>query len=348
MKILVTGSGGLIGSEVCRHFHSLNYHVIGIDNNMRETFFGKKGSVNWNIKFLKKNLKRYKHYNVDIRNINSVKKIFKKNFPDTIVHCAAQPSHDLATNIIFKDFEVNTIGTLNLLECLRLYCPDSPFVYLSTNKVYGDNPNKLKLKELKTRWEFKNKYFKKGIDEKLSIDSTKHSFFGASKLSADLYVQEYGKYFGLKTCAIRGGCLTGPFHSGVELHGFLSYLIKANLERIPYTIYGYKGKQVRDNIHSKDVSLFISNFFDKPTKGDIYNIGGGYKNSCSIIEAIDIIEKKTSIKFNLFYNKNNRIGDHICYYTNLSKIKKNSPKWKITVSLEEIIDEIIEQYRNRL
>lgn len=341
MKILITGSGGLIGSELCNYFDNLNYKIIGIDNDQRKLFFGKNGSVNWKIKELKENLKNYTHHNIDIRDKKKLLYIFKKFKPDAIAHCAAQPSHDLATKIIFDDFEVNTLGTLNLLDCIHKIVPKSPLVFLSTNKVYGDNPNKLPIKELSKRWEFKNDLFKRGINESLSIDHCTHSFFGASKLSADIYVQEYGNYFNLNCCSLRGGCLTGPSHSSVELHGFLSYLVKANVKNIPYKIYGYKGKQVRDNIHSKDVCRFIEAFFESPKKAQVYNLGGGYQNSCSILEAMDLIEKKTKKKFTFKYVKKNRIGDHICYYSDLSKIKKHYPKWDVSITLDEIIEQII-------
>ena len=341
MLILVTGSGGLIGSEVCNFFHSQNYKIIGIDNNQRKKFFGNGGSVTWQIKFLKEKLNNYNHLSIDIRQKKEVFKIFKKYKPDAIIHCAAQPSHDLASKMIADDFNINAKSTLNLLEATHEYVSSSPFIYLSTNKVYGDNPNKIPLKELSKRWDYKNKYFRIGIDEKFNIDQCTHSFFGASKLSADIYVQEFGKYFGLNTCSLRGGCLTGPSHSGVELHGFLSYIVKSNLKKIPYKIFGYKGKQVRDNIHSTDVSKFINEFVSSPKKGEVYNIGGGYENSCSILEIIDLIENKTKIKHSYEYTDENRIGDHICYYSNLSKIKSHFPKWKITIPLDEIINQII-------
>jgi len=347
MKILVTGSGGLIGSEVCNYFNSLKYKIIGIDNNQRKSFFGSSGSVSWKIKFLKESLLNYTHYNVDIRDKENIFKIFKKYKPDAIVHCAAQPSHDLASKMVLEDFEVNSVGTLNIMYCIHKIVPKSPIVFLSTNKVYGDNPNKLPIKELSKRWDFKGDNFKKGIDEKLSIDHCTHSFFGASKLSADIYVQEYGNYFGINSCCLRGGCLTGPSHSGVELHGFLSYIVKANLKKIPYNIFGYKGKQVRDNIHSLDVCRFIEIFFENPKKAQVYNLGGGYENSCSILEAMELIENKTKIKFRYKHNIQNRVGDHICYYSNLSKIKKDYPKWKITVPLNEIIDQIIHGWSSR-
>lgn len=347
MKILITGSGGLIGSELCNYFGALKYKIIGIDNNQRKSFFGPGGSVDWKIKYLKEKLKNYEHFNLDIRDKKKLFKIFKKFKPDAIAHCAGQPSHDLAAKIISDDFEVNSLGTLNVLDCTHKVVPKSPVVFLSTNKVYGDNPNKLLLKEYAKRWEFKGAIYKKGIDEKLSIDNCTHSFFGASKLSADIYTQEYGNYFDLNTCCLRGGCLTGPSHSGVELHGFLSYLVKANVKKIPYNIFGYKGKQVRDNIHSLDVCRFIEGFIESPKKAEVYNLGGGYENSCSILEAINLIEQKTKIKLISKYIKKNRVGDHICYYSNLSKIKKHYPKWKISISLEEMIEQIIFEWKSR-
>ncbi len=347
MKILVTGSGGLIGSEVCAYFDSLNCQILGIDNNYRKLFFGNHGSVSWKIDYLKNKLLNYEHFNVDITDKKQINLIFKKFKPNAIIHCAAQPSHDLAKKIIYKDFEVNTLGTLNLLESCANHTPNAPFVFMSTNKVYGDNPNNIPMKELSKRWDYKNEYFKKGIDENFSIDHSTHSFFGCSKLSADIYVQEFGKNHNLKTCSLRGGCLTGPSHSGVELHGFLSYIIKANLKNIPYTIFGYKGKQVRDNIHSRDVSKFIEMFINNPKKGEVYNIGGGYENSCSILEIMKAIEVKSNLKFKKRTNSKNRIGDHICYYSNLTKIKKHYPKWKIEITLSEIIDQIIFEWRSR-
>ena len=271
-KILITGSSGLIGSEVVKYFSLKGYEVHGIDNNMREFFFGKQGNTRWNQSNLIKEYKSFNHHEVDIRDRNSILNLVKSLKPDVVVHTAAQPSHDKAADIPFEDFEVNALGTLNLLESCRRFCIESPFIHLSTNKVYGDRPNYIKMTEQKTRWDFDDFNFLNGIDETLSIDQSKHSIFGASKVAADIMVQEYGKYFNMPTCCLRGGCLTGPNHSGVELHGFISYLIKCNLEEKKYTVFGYKGKQVRDNIHSFDVVNFMNYFISSPRIGELYNI----------------------------------------------------------------------------
>ena len=341
--IIVTGSSGLIGSETAKFFLNKNYKVIGIDNNLRKYFFGKDGDTKWNLLNLKK-YKNFIHYSYDIRNYKELKKIFnkyKKNI-NSIIHCAAQPSHDWAAKEPITDFSINATGTLNLLELTRQYCKDSKFVLLSTNKVYGDTPNKLKFKEKKSRFEPVNKKIAiNGIDENMSIDNSKHSIFGASKVSSDILVQEYGKYFRMNTVCFRGGCLTGPSHSGAKLHGFLSYLVKCCLKNKIYTIYGYKGKQVRDNIHSYDLVNMIWEFIKKPSKGEVYNVGGGLKNSCSILEAIKLIEIITKKKMRIKISKKNRVGDHIWYVTNLNKFKKKYPKWKINYSLKQIISEII-------
>ena len=289
-KILVTGSSGLIGSEVCTYFHSQGYEIHGIDNNQRAIFFGSQGDTRWNQNRLESKLKYFHHIELDIRNRESILELFKKLRPDVIVHTAAQPSHDRAADIPFDDFDTNAVGTLNLLESSRRYTKDSPFIHLSTNKVYGDLPNKIDLVEKKTRWDYADKKYINGISESFSIDQSKHSLFGASKVAADIMVQEYGLYFGMPTTCLRGGCLTGPNHSGVELHGFLSYLIKCNLEMKKYTVFGYKGKQVRDNIHSYDVVRFINEFVNDPRIGQVYNLGGGKENSCSLLEAFQIIE----------------------------------------------------------
>ena len=315
---------------------------------MREEFFGPQGSTSPNLQRLKSNVKDFTQYNIDIRDRKSILELIKNLKPDAIVHTAAQPSHDRAAKIPFLDFEVNAVGTLNLLEATRQYCPESPFVHLSTNKVYGDSPNKLELTEMTTRWEFKGKYFKKGIDESLSIDSSTHSIFGLSKASADLLVREYGRYFNIPTCVLRGGCLTGPSHSGVELHGFLNYLIRCNLKGKEYTIYGYKGKQVRDNIHSYDVASFISKFINEPKVAAIYNIGGGYGNSISLMESISKIESISGIKMNYKYSDISRIGDHICYYSNLDKIKNDYPNWEITKNLDNIFIDVHDNLKKNL
>ena len=342
MKILVTGSSGLIGSEVSSYFSKHGHSIHGIDNNQRAVFFGKKGDTTWRLKELKDNLPSFNHHNIDIRDRSKVLRLLQDLKPDAIVHTAAQPSHDKAASIPFEDFDVNAVGTLNLLEATRLACPESPFIHLSTNKVYGDGPNQIKLKELQTRWDYDDPYYSKGISEKFSIDQCKHSLFGASKVAADIMVQEYGRYFGMATCCLRGGCLTGPSHSGVELHGFLSYLVKCNLQRKSYNIFGFKGKQVRDNIHAEDVVMFIELFIKTPCSGEVYNIGGGSKNSCSILEAFSICDEYSGKKQLFEYSETNRIGDHICYYSDLSKINSHFPEFKLTYSLPEIIQQIVE------
>lgn len=347
-SIIVTGSSGLIGSEVVSFFHCKSFKVYGIDNNQRALFFGKDGDTRWNQKRLEKDLKNFYHNEIDIRNRNDVLDFFKKIKPNLIIHTAAQPSHDKAAQIPFDDFDVNAVGTLNLLEATRRFSPESPFIHMSTNKVYGDSPNKIKLKETNTRWDFDDINFTNGIDEKFSIDQSKHSLFGASKVAADIMVQEYGRYFNIPTCSLRGGCLTGPNHSGVELHGFLSYLIKCNLEERLYTIYGYKGKQVRDNIHSFDVVNFMWEFSQNPRVAEVYNLGGGKNNSCSLIEAFKIVENITGISMKSNYSNKNREGDHICYYSDLSKMKKHYPNWNITIPLDEIFHQIINSWKKRV
>ena len=347
MKILVTGSSGLIGSEVCCYFSNKGHQIHGIDNNQRAVFFGSQGDTSWRLKELKDSLPSFLHHELDIRDRSKVLEIINEIKPDAIVHTAAQPSHDKAASIPFDDFDVNAGGTLNLLESCRLTCPDSPFVHMSTNKVYGDGPNSIKLKELESRWEYDEPDFAKGIPETFSIDQCKHSLFGASKVAADVMVQEYGRYFGMATCCLRGGCLTGPSHSGVELHGFLSYLVKCNLEERTYNIFGYKGKQVRDNIHSEDVARFIECFLQAPKSAEVYNLGGGKANSCSILEAFEICEGFSGIKQKHEYFDDNRIGDHVCYYSDLSKIKYHYPEFEIRHSLDDTIKQIVEAYKCR-
>ncbi|MDB3889149.1 NAD-dependent epimerase/dehydratase family protein [Candidatus Pelagibacter sp.] len=345
--ILITGSSGLVGSESVNFFSKKGFDVVGIDNNLRKFFFGNAASTN-NIKkqLLKKN-KKFKHYNTDIRNYVGLEKIykkFKKNI-SLIIHCAAQPSHDYGKNFPILDFNVNAAGTLNLLELTKKHCPNAPFIFMSTNKVYGDNPNRLNVIEKKNRWELKNndKHFK-GIDEKFSIDSCTHSFFGVSKTYADLIVQEYGKNIGLKTVCFRGGCLTGPNHSGAKLHGFLSYLVKISLTKKKYSLIGYKGKQVRDNLHSYDLVNAFWEFFKKPKKGEVYNIGGGRYSNCSIIEALDLVEKIAGISIKKDILKTPRVGDHIWYISNLSKFKKHYPNWQQKYNIKKIIEELIDNF----
>ena len=346
-KLLVTGSSGLIGSEVCSFFDQRGWEVHGIDNNMREYFFGFSGNTRWMQKHLQTELSNFHHHEIDIRDRKGIMEIISSIKPDAIVHTAAQPSHDKAASIIFDDFDINAVGTLNLLEGLRQYSTEVPFIQMSTNKVYGDGPNSIELKELETRWDFKDEAYANGIAENFSIDQSTHSLFGASKASADLLVQEYGRYFSMPTCCLRGGCLTGPNHSGVELHGFLSYLIKCNLEKREYCIYGYKGKQVRDNIHSFDVANFILAYIDNPKSAAVYNIGGGKENSVSILEAFNLIEDISGIPMAYKYEEVNRVGDHICYYSDLSKMKSDYPTWDITKSLNDIFNEIYLSWKSK-
>ncbi|MBT4138914.1 MAG: NAD-dependent epimerase/dehydratase family protein [Candidatus Latescibacteria bacterium] len=347
-KILVTGSSGLIGSEVCVFFSEQGYAIHGVDNNQRATFFGPQGDTRWNQQRLSETLPNFSHHECDIRNRQGVQDLLKAVTPDVIVHTAAQPSHDLAASIPYDDFDVNAVGTLNMLEAARQTCPESPFIHMSTNKVYGDAPNNITLQELETRWDYDDPTYEHGIAETFTIDQSKHSLFGASKVAADVMVQEYGRYFNMPTCCLRGGCLTGPNHSGVELHGFLSYLIKCNLEEREYTVFGYKGKQVRDNIHSRDVARFMWAFSQAPRYGEVYNLGGGKNNSCSILEAFELAAKYSGKKMKYTYSDQNRSGDHICYYSDLRKMKTHHPSWDITESLDDTFREIVESWHNRL
>lgn len=346
-KLLVTGSSGLIGSEVCVHFAGLGWEIHGADNNGRAVFFGPNGDTRWNQSRLQQQLPSFIHHEVDIRDRNGVLSLLETVRPDAIVHTAAQPSHDLAAKMPFADFDTNAVGTMNMLEATRQFAAESPFVHMSTNKVYGDTPNYLALKELDTRWEYADDADFGGIRESLSIDQCKHSLFGASKVAADIMVQEYGRYFGMPTCCLRGGCLTGPNHSGVELHGFLSYLVKCNLEERNYNVFGYLGKQVRDNIHSLDVARFIDAFIAAPRIGEVYNLGGGRGNSCSILEAFDRIAAVSGKPMRYEYVDKNREGDHICYISDLSKIKDHYPVWDITKSLDDIFTEIHDAWVTR-
>jgi CDP-paratose 2-epimerase len=341
--IIITGSSGLVGSETVSFFHQKGFKVIGIDNNLRKYFFGKIACTNWKKKFQIRNLKNFNYYNIDIRNYNKLEKLFLKYKTKVkcIIHTAAQPSHDWAVKDPNTDFTVNAFSTLNLLELTKKYCPKAVFIFVSTNKVYGDTPNRLKFNEKSTRFEIKkNNKFYNGIDETMSIDQSTHSLFGVSKSYADLITQEYGRNFGLNTGIFRLGCITGGSHSGAELHGFLSYLVRANLKKIPYVIYGYNGKQVRDNIHALDLVKCFWEFYKKPKKGEVYNIGGGRDNSCSVLEAMHKIEEKTKIKFNFKIIQKNRVGDHIWYISNNKKFKKDYKNWKVKISLSSIIDDI--------
>jgi CDP-paratose 2-epimerase len=347
-RLLVTGSSGLIGSEVCRFFAGRGFTIHGVDNNQRAVFFGEAGDTRWNQQRLERELPGFVHHELDIRHRAAVLDLLAQLKPDGIVHAGAQPSHDLAAAIPFDDFDTNAGGTLNLLEAARRSCPESPFIHMSTNKVYGDRPNALPLRELPTRWEFNDPAYAHGIAEDFPIDQSMHSLFGASKLAADVMVQEYGRYFGMPTCCLRGGCLTGPSHSGVELHGFLSYLVKCNLEEREYRIFGYQGKQVRDNIHSEDVARFMYAFFHAPRAGEVYNLGGGKENACSILEAFALVERIGGKPMRHIYVEENRIGDHICYYSDLRKMMAHYPGWGITKSLEQTVREIVDSWQRRI
>ena len=347
-KLLVTGSSGLIGSEVCIYFANCGWKIHGIDNNQRSIFFGPQGDTRWNQQRLQSSIKDFVHHELDIRDRQGLLLLLEDLRPDAIVHTAAQPSHDRAAAIPFDDFDTNAVGTLNLLEAARQFCADAPFVHMSTNKVYGDAPNEIPLIELDTRWNYAAPEYKDGIPETFRIDQSKHSLFGASKVAADVMVQEYGRYFNMNTCCLRGGCLTGPNHSGVELHGFLSYLVKCNLEDRVYKIFGYKGKQVRDNIHSLDVAKFISEFIESPRSGQVYNLGGGKKNTCSILEAFNMVSAVSAKPMKYEYVDKNREGDHICYFSDLTKMQSDYPNWDITISLEEIFQELVGSWKSRL
>jgi CDP-paratose 2-epimerase len=338
--LLVTGSSGLIGSEVVAHFAELGWAVHGVDNNMRAHFFGPTGDTRWNQERLSATLSNFTHHEIDIRDRLLVRELLKSLRPTAIVHCAAQPSHDLAASRVFEDFDVNAGGTLNLLEAAREVCPQSPFIHMSTNKVYGDAPNEIALVETETRWDYADHNYASGIPETFRIDQSKHSIFGASKVAADILVQEYGRYFGMPTCCLRGGCLTGPNHAGVELHGFLSFVVRCNVERRLYKIYGYKGKQVRDNIHSFDVARFIDRFVNAPRIGEVYNIGGGRENSISVLEAFTAIEEISGRPMIYQYIDEPRSGDHICYISNITKIQTHYPGWTITRDLRTRFYEI--------
>jgi len=339
MTILVTGSGGLIGSTAANYFLEKEHKVVGIDNNMRRDFFGSGGDTTSQRQQLQKN-SSYSHFHIDIRDQEQILSLFAKTKIDAIIHAAAQPSHDKAKKIPTLDFAVNALGTLHLLEATRKHCPSTPFIFTSTNKVYGDSPNKIPLKEGGDKYEYADKRL--GIDESCSIDQSTHSLMGASKTAADIYVQEYGRYFGLKTTCLRLGCVTGANHAGVKLHGFLSFLIKSLIHHNQYEVIGYKGKQVRDQIHAYDVVTAMNSIINKPNSGEVFNLGGGPKNSASINELIEIISHKISRKPKISYNKKNRKGDHIVYITDFSKFSTHYPKWKLSKNLNDIIDEIIE------
>ncbi len=342
--VIITGSSGLIGSEAVRFFSGKGMRVVGIDNDMRREFFGDEASTEWNRKLLQEECREFLHHSLDIRSEKEMERVFSEygNEVNLIIHAAAQPSHDWAAKDPIKDFSVNANGTLVLLEMARRFSPDAVFIYLSTNKVYGDTPNSLPLKEMETRWELDSAhpFFEKGIDETMSIDNSSHSLFGVSKASADLLVQEYGRYFGLKTACFRGGCLTGSGHSGTELHGFLSYLMLCVMQKKPYTIYGYKGKQVRDNIHSVDLVNALYHFYKKPGSAKVYNIGGGRYSNSSMIEAIKICEDITGNKLSSSYVEDNRIGDHIWWISDVSRFKADFPEWDYQYDMHRIMREI--------
>jgi len=345
MKILVTGSSGLIGSEAVAHFDAQGHEVFGVDNNMRRVFFGPAGDTLWNLERLKAGTKRFQHASLDIRDRAALEELFSSQPFELIVHCAAQPSHDKAREIPLIDFEVNALGTINLLEATRQHCPEAVFVFLSTNKVYGDAPNEIPVNELETRYDYARPEDYAGVDETCRIDRTLHSLFGASKAAADLMAQEYGRYFKMSVGVFRGGCLTGPSHSGVELHGFLSYLVKVSLSGGSYSVYGYKGKQVRDNIHSHDVVRAIEEFAANPRPGEVYNLGGGRENSISMLEAIARIERLVGRKLDWRYVEEARRGDHICYISNMGKFRSHYPGWRITRGIDAILQEMVAAQR---
>jgi CDP-paratose 2-epimerase len=340
-RVLVTGSSGLIGSEAVAHFDRQGDHVLGIDNNMRADFFGPSGDTTWNLSRLREQTRHFEHHSLDIRDRAAVLAFVAEHRPQMIIHCAAQPSHDLAKDRPFDDFDVNAGGTLNLLEAARRHTPESPFVFLSTNKVYGDAPNEIPLVELERRYEYANASDHRGVSESCRIDQSLHSLFGASKVAADVMTQEYGRYFGLPTVCFRCGCLTGSHHSGVELHGFLSYLVKVAARGETYTIYGYKGKQVRDQIHGCDVVAAIEAFALAPRPGEVYNLGGGRSSNASVLECLDKLEARLGRPVPTRYVETNRKGDHICYISDITKFMNHYPGWNLTRTVDDIIDEIL-------
>ena len=346
--ILVTGSSGLIGSEACLYFGNHGFKVHGIDNNQRAVIFGPQGDTRLNQQRLVREVAEFVHHELDIRDRQGVTALLQRLRPCAIIHCAAQPSHDRSADIPLDDFDINATGTINVLEAARRFSPEAPFVYLSTNKVYGDRPNTIELRESTLRWDFADPRFLHGIPEDFPIDQSTHAVFGASKLAADVLVQEYGRRFGMPTCCLRCGCLTGPNHAAVELHGFLGYLIRCNVEGRQYKVFGYEGKQVRDNIHAKDVIAFIWEFVEKPRVAEVYNLGGGQQNSCSILEAFALAEKFSGKRQHYLVLEESRIGDHVCYYSDLRKIRAHYPNWDVRVSLPRMFQEIVDAWYVRL
>jgi len=341
VQVLVTGSSGLIGSEAVEYFARRGHDVHGVDNNMRADFFGPQGDTTWRLKQLVDGIRNFTHHALDIRDRAGVMDLFAARRIGAVIHCAAQPSHDLAKDRPFDDFDVNATATLNLLEAARRHCPEAPFIFMSTNKVYGDAPNELALVELPTRWDYADPAYYQGIDETMRIDRSKHSLFGASKAAADVMVQEYGRYFGMPTACFRGGCLTGPHHSGVELHGFLSFLVKTALRGKTFTIFGYKGKQVRDQIHSLDVVRAFEAFIAAPRAGEVYNLGGGRESNASILECFEMVEAAAGRKVAWRYDEKNREGDHICYISDMGKFRAHYPDWSLTRRVPDIVDEMV-------
>jgi CDP-paratose 2-epimerase len=348
MKVLITGSSGLIGSEAVRYFDRQGAKIYGIDNNLRADFFGAEGDTTWTLQHLRDNCRNFEHCALDIRDRAAMFRVFEDTRPDLIIHCAAQPSHDLARTRPFDDFDVNAGGTLNLLEATRRHVPDAVFILMSTNKVYGDVPNEIPLIELETRYDYARPEDFDGIDETCRVDRSTHSLFGVSKLAGDLMVQEYGRYFGMKTGVFRGGCLTGPFHSAVRLHGFLAYMVRVAQKGEPYTIIGYKGKQVRDQIHSEDVVRAFEAFFRNPRPGEVYNLGGGRANAASLLELLDRVGQACGRTVPTTYEPFPRVGDHICYISNLAKLRAHCPDWTLTRGLDDIIDDVVATARGTL
>jgi CDP-paratose 2-epimerase len=347
---VVTGSAGLIGAEAVRFLSSKGFRVAGIDNDMRKYFFGAEASTDWSRRLLEQSVPGYTHHAADIRDAKAIERVFATYGTDVklIVHTAAQPSHDWAAREPMTDFSVNALGTLVMLEAARQHCPEAVFIFTSTNKVYGDAPNELPLLELEDRWEIDPSHrYRNGIDESMSIDQSKHSLFGASKVAADVLVQEYGRYFGMKTGVFRGGCLTGGGHSGTELHGFLSYLMRCCVEGRPYTVFGYKGKQVRDNIHSFDLVNMFWHFYQNPRPGEVYNAGGSRHSHCSMLEAIALCEKISGRKLSWTYTETNRIGDHIWYVSDVSKFRAHYPAWSYRYDLRAILAAIYDGWSSR-